>query len=147
MQFFYFGRIVIFAQFFLEDFFQNPFLVIVVIDGEIVVVPGAAHGVNHEIFGQAKPQKFQAHGMERAHPVESQADLQKFLDTLLHFAGGLVGKRHRQNPVRLHLMERHQMGNLVGDGTRLARTRPGQNQHRAVNLLGSRRLFRVQFLV
>ena len=58
--------------------------------------------------------------MERAHPRERLSAIQKFLDTVLHFAGGLVRKGHRQYAIGVNLVVRYQVGNLVSNATRLS---------------------------
>ena len=65
--------------------------------------------------------------MESSHPVERHVAAQQLLDSLLHLAGGLVGERHGEDPVRLHVVVRNQVGDLVRDGTGLSRTRTRQD--------------------
>ena len=142
-----FGRIAVIAQFFLEDLLQYALLVVVIVNGEVGIVPIRAESLPHEIPLKAHLQKAQAHRVERSHPFKSHPRIQQFLDTLVHFAGGLVGERHRKNPVGFHPMARNQVGNLVSDGTGLSRTGARKNEHRAVNLLRGRGLLRVQFPV
>ena len=85
--------------------------------------------------------------MERTHPHERQSIIQKFLNAVLHFASGLVRKRHRQNAIRFHIVMRNEVGNFISNAASLSRTGSSKDQHRAVNLLCSRRLFRVQLTI
>ena len=59
----------------------------------------------------------------------------EFVDALAHFSSGLVCERHRQDGFRHNPQIFDEMGNAVGNDTRLAATRTGKNQHRAFRSL------------
>ena len=64
--------------------------------------------------------------MPPSHPAHQLAD------PLLHLVGGLVGEGDRQDRVGRHLEVADQMGDPVGEHPGLARTGPGDHQHRPV---------------
>ncbi len=65
-------------------------------------------------------------------------------DPLAELARGPVGERHGQDPARLHGLDADQVRDAVRDHARLAGTRPGQDQDRAVGRRHGAALFRVE---
>ena len=70
MQLFDFGGFKVVAQVFLQDFLEDPLLVVVVVNRKIAIVPLTAHGGHHRFLRKAKLQQAQAHGVESPHPAE-----------------------------------------------------------------------------
>ena len=142
-----FGGIAVVAQIFLQYLLQQAFLVVVIVYRKIAVVPGTTKCLERLARVEAFLEQAQAHGMECSHPRKAQRGIEQLLDTRGHLAGSLVRERHCQDPVGFHVMVRHQVRNLVRDGTGLSRTRTRQNQHRAFNFLRGSRLFRIQLAI
>ena len=90
---------------FLDDLAQDGFLVLGVVDGEVARIA--------ESFGFLA-QDTTTDGVERAHPKVARIfGVHQSLDTLLHLAGGLIGKGKRENTVSGNtLLE--QVGDLIG---------------------------------
>ena len=78
-----------------------------------------------------RAQEARADAVEGAHPQEGEGVLlHEAADALLHLAGGLVREGHRQDVVRRNVLLGEEVRDAVGDDPRLARTRPGQDEHR-----------------
>ncbi len=56
-------------------------------------------------------------------------DTEQVVDTLAHFARGLVGKRHRENAVRRHTLGLHEPGDTMHEHARLTRARTCEHEH------------------
>ena len=140
-----FGGIAIVTQILLENLFQDALLVIVIVDGEIRIVPLTFEGTQHGLHVEAALQQAKAHRVERAHPRKTHIAVEQFLDSPGHLAGSLVRKRHGEDAARFHPIPRNKVRNLVGDGTGLSRTCSRKDKHGAINLLGRCSLFRVEF--
>ena len=110
----------------LDDIANQRLAVVCVIDSEAA---GEAYFLG---FG---PEDAEKNGVERTHlhglgtPVTNE-----FLDTLGHFAGGLVGEGEGQNTPRHNPLLQH-VGNAVGQHAGLARTGTGNHHYRTGNLL------------
>ncbi len=65
--------------------------------------------------------------MERAAPELAQFATEQIVHAPHHFAGGLVGEREQQNPVRRNPLLQ-QIGHAIGQRPRLARTRARDDQ-------------------
>ena len=82
-------------------------------------------------------------GVERA-DEDSLPTVPNQLDhPLLHFARSLVGEGHRQNLPRLHTLMQ-QVGNPVGQYSRLTRAGPSQYKQRTIHMGGRPGLFGIQ---
>ena len=147
MDLFQFIHVVIVAKIVLQDFLEDAFLVVVIVNGKVCIKPLAAKCLDDRFLRQTELQKLKANGVERAHPRERLAAIQKLLDTVLHFAGSLVRKGHRKHAIGVNPVVRNQVSNLVSNAARLSRTCTGQNQHRAVDFLRGSGLFRVQLFI
>ena len=70
---------------------------------------------------------------------------QQFVDALRHLRCRFVGERHGQNRVGLNASILNQISDAIGNNTRLAAARPGQNQQRPVNGFDRFALLGVEF--
>jgi hypothetical protein len=69
--------------------------------------------------------------------------LEKFTDTVAHFAGGFIGEGYSQDIVRLNLFFRDEIRNADSDNARLARTGAGKDKDRAFGRLNGLFLRRI----
>ena len=70
-----------------------------------------------------------ANGVERADGQLFDRAGHQFLKSFHHFFGGLVGKSHGQNPVRVDSHHFNQIGRPLGDDAGFAAAGAGQNEH------------------
>ena len=93
------------------------------------------------------PQDLDRQRMKRAHPRDAFRGLaQNAANAQFHFACGFVGEGHRQNLVRAGFAHGQKMHNPRDQRLGLARTRPCQHQHRAIQRLNRLALGGVQVI-
>ncbi len=94
-------------------------LVVGVVDGEARVdADGGAVATQHA----------RAECVEGAHGHAAALRTDQGEDALAHLGGGLVGEGHRQDLPRLHALHPHEVGDAMGQDTRLARAGAGEDQ-------------------
>jgi hypothetical protein len=69
---------------------------------------------------------------------------EQLFQPLAHLTGGFVGERDRHDVARRNLANLDEIGHAVRQHARLAGTRAGQHQHRAVGRFHGLALLRVQ---
>ncbi len=89
-------------------------------------------GVGQIDLGGVHAQQAMADAVKGPDPQSVRTQIQQSPDPATHFAGGLVGKRHRQQPHGRDVMDLDQPGDPVHQHPRLARPGPGQHQQMAV---------------
>ena len=91
------------------------------------------------------PQQLDADRVEGAEPWHAlDCTANQNADTLFHFAGGLVGKGHRQDLAWPGFAQRKDMRNAGGQNARLARTGTSQDEHRTFRRFNRQSLFRIE---
>ena len=90
-------------------------------------------------------QELQSERMERAHAEAfGRGAGNETADAFAHFARGLVGKRDRGDLGRRQAAALDQVGDLLGDHARLARTRAGEHEQGTVAVLDRGALLGIQ---
>jgi hypothetical protein len=82
--------------------------------------------------------------VEGADPEARRIPTEQPADPLLHLPRGLVGERHREDPIRRHALSVDQMGDPGGEDARLPRPRAGEHQQGSVDVLHGLPLRRVE---
>ena len=72
--------------------------------------------------------------MERGNPGADKRSAQQSFHAGAHFSGGLVGEGDGENLVLLRESLGEEIGDALRDDARLARSRAGEDQQRAVNM-------------
>ena len=96
--------------------------------------------VNGEISAEANgrglaPEQAGAQRVKSGNPHRAAVGVEQLFDPFAHFLRGLVSEGDGHHLVRVGQPLRDQVGNAIRDDTRLARTRAGEDEERAVRLL------------
>jgi hypothetical protein len=111
-------------------------------EGIILIVDGEARRPLHQRRGGAHHAR--ADRVKRSHPHAGRATPEQALDAISHLAGGLVRERHGENLVGRHAVHVDQPSDARGEHARLAGSRAGEHENRAVDVQDCIPLRRVQ---
>jgi hypothetical protein len=121
----------------LHDVFDEALLVLLVIDGEVVLIPQKMNVLSKDA---------DASRMKSAKPGPPPSLAKKGDDPLLHLVSGLVGKGDRHNIPRGNIPLMNEIGDSIGQNAGLATAGASENQKRSVGLKYCLLLDRIQRL-
>ena len=112
--------------------------------GIVRIVNGEVGGVTE--FVGFYSQDFSKYGVKGTHPGIPSLKSCQFFDAVLHFARRLVGKGEGKNVESIHSFGIDEVGNPVGQHSRLARTCTRNDHHGAFCMFYCLSLFGIKFL-